>query len=61
MFFGLAQKYPPLTRALLGAILEEIGNASIAEPLRKSLNPISMYKLSGIGKVLAASPKWNIR
>jgi len=57
----LALKYPPATRALLGAILEEIGEQELAESLRKSLNPITEYKLSGVGKAISSSTKWNIQ
>ena len=56
----LAQKYPPSTRALLGAILEETGNKLFSESLQKSLNPITKYKLSGANKALSATEKWNI-
>lgn len=57
----LALKYPPATRALLGALLEKAGNVNLTEPLRKSLNPITVYKLSGISKVLPVAEKWNIK
>lgn len=57
----LALKYPPATCALLGALLEETGNDSIVDPLRKSLNPITAYKLTGITKVLPSANKWNIK
>ena len=57
----LALKYPPAARALLGAILEEIGNRSLTEPLSKSLNPITSYNLSGAEKVLPSVDKWNIK
>ncbi|MBK9732186.1 MAG: hypothetical protein IPO83_13025 [Chitinophagaceae bacterium] len=56
----LALKYPPATRALLGALLETSGNKSLTEPLYKSLNHFSTYKLSGVNKVLPAAGKWNI-
>jgi len=56
----LALKYPPSTRAFLGAVLEETGNVSFTEPLRKSLNPISVYKLSA-AKMLKSTEAWNIR
>lgn len=56
----LALKYPPATKALLGAILEKTGDGSITDPLKKSLNPITSYKLSGISKVLPDAIKWNI-
>ncbi len=57
----LALKYPPAARALLGAILEEIGNRSLTKPLSKSLNPITTYNLSGAEKVLSSVDKWNIK
>ncbi|MBS1589732.1 MAG: hypothetical protein JST52_08990 [Bacteroidetes bacterium] len=57
----LALKYPPATRALLGALLETVGNTTLAEPLQKSLNPITIYKLSGVNKVLPIAEKWNIK
>ncbi len=57
----LALKYPPATRALLGALLEITGKISLTEPLRKSLNPISTFKLSGIDKILPAANKWNFK
>jgi len=57
----LALKYPPASRALLGAILEAIGNKSLTEPLYKSLNHFTIYKLDGVKKILPAAEKWNIR
>lgn len=57
----LALKYPPAARALLGAILEEIGNRSLTQPLSDSLNPITTYKISGADKVLSSVVKWNIK
>jgi hypothetical protein len=57
----LAMKYPPTARALLGALLEETGNGQLTEKLKKSLNPITVYKLSGVNKILTTAGKWNIR
>lgn len=57
----LALKYPPATRSLLGALLETVENSELTEPLRKSLNPITVYKLSGVNKVLPVAEKWNIK
>ena len=57
----LALKYPPATRALLGALLEELENTYLTEPLYKSLNPITTYKIPGAGKVLSSINKWNIK
>lgn len=56
----LALKYPPAARALLGALLEASGKKSLTEPLYKSLNHFSTYKLSGVNKILPAAGKWNI-
>lgn len=57
----MAQKYPPVTRALLGALFEETGSGALTEPLRKSINPITIYKLSGVNKTLSTAEKWNIK
>ena len=57
----LALKYPPATRAILGALLEENRNTELTQSLRKSLNPITIYKLTGVNKILSSAEKWNIR
>ena len=57
----LALKYPPATRAMAGALLQESGKSNITEGLRKSLNPITTYKLSGISKVISSTKNWNIK
>lgn len=57
----LAQKYPPATRALLGALLEEIGEKEVTTALGQSLNPITNYNFSGVDQVLSTTEKWNIR
>jgi hypothetical protein len=56
----LALKYPPATRALLGALLDEAVQGALTEPLLNSLNPITKYKLAGAIKVLSTTEKWNI-
>ena len=56
----LALKYPPSTRALLGAILDFLTNSVLTDKLLKSLNPITKYKLTGISKVIPSTEKWNI-
>ncbi|PID94329.1 MAG: hypothetical protein CSA95_03330 [Bacteroidetes bacterium] len=56
----LSLKYPPSTRALLGALLEELQEGSITEILRKSLNSITQYKIPEVTKVLTKSSGWNI-
>jgi len=57
----LALKYPPVTRALLGALLCESGELKLIDSLQKSLNPITVFKLPGVNKVLLTSEKWNIK
>jgi len=57
----LAMKYPPGTRALLGALLCETGESKLTDSLRKSLNPITVFKLPGVSKILLMSEKWNIK
>ena len=57
----LALKYSPAAKALLGAILDEIDNKFLTEPLYKSLNPITTYIIPGAGKVLSSVEKWNIK
>jgi hypothetical protein len=52
-------KYPPASRAILGAILEQLNENELIKPLKKSLNPISKYKLS-TEKVLTTAENWNI-
>jgi hypothetical protein len=56
----LALKYPPATRALLGAMLDELQENSLTGQLQKSLNPITKYKLAGINKAITNTEKWNI-
>lgn len=56
----LALKYPPATRALLGAMIEQLQANISTELIFKSLNPISQYKLDGAAKVLSNTEKWNI-
>jgi hypothetical protein len=56
----LALKYSPATRALLGALLEQLQVEKKTEALFKSLNPITKYKLTGVAKVLSTTEKWNI-
>jgi hypothetical protein len=56
----LALKYPPATRTLLGALLEQLKQGKATETLFKSLNPITKYKLTGAEKALSTTEKWNI-
>ena len=56
----LALKYPPATKALLGAMLDAFQKDSFTEILYKSINHITKYKLAGAAKVLPTTEKWNI-
>jgi hypothetical protein len=56
----LALKYPPSTRAFLGAALNELGDKPLTKPLRESLNPISVYKLPA-AITLKSAEEWNIK
>ncbi|MBL0202401.1 MAG: type IV toxin-antitoxin system AbiEi family antitoxin domain-containing protein [Chitinophagaceae bacterium] len=56
----LALKYPPATKALLGAMLDAFQQDSFTEILYKSINHITKYKLAGDVKVLPTAEKWNI-
>jgi Family of unknown function (DUF6088) len=56
----LALKYPPATRAVLGALLDQPQETTLTESLYKSLNPITKYKLANFGTLLVHSKKWNI-
>lgn len=57
----LALKYPPATRALTGAILEELGKTNSTRLLKKSLNPITSYKIPGISDIISSTQNWNIK
>ncbi|MEX2565815.1 MAG: hypothetical protein WD431_07735, partial [Cyclobacteriaceae bacterium] len=56
----LALKYPTATRALVGAMLDQMEAKDLSAPLFQSLNPITQYNIPGISKVLSTSEKWNI-
>ncbi|PID61378.1 MAG: hypothetical protein CR986_02780 [Ignavibacteriae bacterium] len=56
----LSLKYPPSTRALVGALLDEIQEKRITLGLKKTLNPITKYKIFNVNKILTTSSNWNI-
>lgn len=56
----LALKYPPSTRALFGAILDEINQGTLVQPLLDSLNPITSYETKGAAEELSSASKWNL-
>lgn len=59
----LAFKYSPATRALLGAMLREVGCKAETElrDLQDSLNPITGYSLNISDDVLLNAKYWNIK
>ncbi|MCC9169016.1 type IV toxin-antitoxin system AbiEi family antitoxin domain-containing protein [Pontibacter harenae] len=56
----LALDYNPATRALLGALLEQLGYAVEVDRLRQSLNPLTKYKLGISESILPNRKDWNI-
>jgi Family of unknown function (DUF6088) len=58
---NLSKNYPASTRALLGALLEALGNTKHTAILRATLNPITSYQLTGLEKTLPNAISWNIK
>ena len=56
---SLGLRYNPMTRALLGAMLEGL-DLQASEVLSKSLNPKTYYKLGFLGDTLPNQKKWRI-
>lgn len=56
-----ALKYPPRVRALLGAILDTIGNDKLAFNLKNSLNPTTTYAIGVSPSLLKDLQNWNIK
>lgn len=57
----LALKYSPFTRALVGALFQQINANQNIEMLQKSLNPITTYNLSVSETILPTAKNWNIK
>lgn len=55
----LALKYPPSTKALLGAILDHLNKTKDLDKLYNTLNPMTTYKLTNVQNVISTSKKWN--
>jgi len=55
-----AIKYPPRTKALLGAILEFSMKKNSIQDLRTNLNPLTSYTLGIKEETLPTAQKWNI-
>lgn len=56
----LAMRYPPRTRALVGAIIDDLGDVEISEKLYNSLNPSTRFPMDISERVLPNKTKWNI-
>ncbi len=54
-------KYPPRTRALLGALLEANNLENNLLELQESLNPLSVYSLGIRKKILPTIENWKIK
>ena len=57
----LAQKYRPRTRAIVGAILKELGNWEDAFKLKETLNMMTTYKVGLSNEVLKDKTNWKIK
>lgn len=57
----LALNYPASTRALTGAILENLGYTNMTNRLLKSLNPTTWYKIDISNELIADKQKWKIK
>ncbi len=56
-----ALKYPPRTRAFLGALLSNFYNKQDTTALKQSLNPLTTYVLEIKKELLPTTPNWNIK
>lgn len=56
----LALNYPPRTKALVGAILKNVGLWEEAYKLKSTLNPISIYKINISKEILPNKDEWRI-
>ena len=56
----LAMQYNPATRALTGAMFDQLNKEELSISLFRTLNPITSYKFTGLQNVLTTTNKWNI-
>ena len=56
----LAKERRPRTRAIIGAILKELGEWEDATMLKETLNPLSSYKIGLSENILQEKKKWKI-
>ena len=59
LMIKLAMKYNPMTRAVTGAIIEELYGEEKARVLKDTLNPITIYKV-GLTKTMLSSNNYRI-
>lgn len=59
LMIKLAMKYNPMTRAIAGAIIEELYGEDKAQGLRETLNPITIYKV-GLTKAVLSTNNFRI-
>jgi predicted transcriptional regulator of viral defense system len=57
----LALTYNPGTRALLGALLEQLGEKQLSHRLHETLNPLTSYRLGLSATALPNLDHWRIR
>lgn len=61
LLINLSLDYPPSTRAILGAILEDLKiNQSERTKLKNSLNPVTIYKNYNISSTIKSATEWGI-
>lgn len=56
-----ALKYPPRTRAFLGALLIRINASQGQTALKQSMNPFTAYNFGINKEMLSTAPDWNIK
>lgn len=57
----LALKYPPRVRALTGALFSQLYPADLLQELKKSINPLTIYKFNIAAEQLPTIDYWNIQ
>jgi predicted transcriptional regulator of viral defense system len=54
-------KYPPRTRAFLGALIEDLRLQVSTNELKESLNPLTQYNIKITPNLVPSAPNWNIK
>ena len=60
-FIKIVLKYPPRVRALTGALLTKLDKNKSLQELKKSINPLTIYKFGITPQQLSTIEDWNIR